>query len=118
MPPTNILAIAQRQALDIHLSIALMNRPHEIWSKVDDLLQTLTGMPELSEGVSFKKTTPPATLILSLLDKHRDPLTLNHICKGTELEPESAQQAIDELLCAQSIYSPKKRGWKTYALVK
>ena len=36
----NTLKIAQRQALNIHLSIALMERPLKIWEQVDDLLQT------------------------------------------------------------------------------
>ena len=93
MPQKNILAIAQRQALNIHLSIALMEKPTTIWQQVDDLLQTLTGYPKFFDDVNFKppptptSTPPPAppptptptatptALILSLLEKHSGGLT-------------------------------------------
>ena len=120
MPRKNILAIAQKQALNIHLSIALMDRPIEIWEQVEDLLQTLTGYPKIFDDVDFKPPHPPpsATLILSLLEKHRGELTRHHICKETSLETETAQQAIDELLDERLIHVPKNQGWKTYILVQ
>ena len=118
MPRKNILAIAQRQALNIHVSIALMDRPIKIWEQVDDLLQTLTGYPKFSDDEDFKPPPPPppATLILSLLKKHSGGLTRYRICKETSLEPETAQEAIDKLLAEQTIHAVKKRGWKSYAL--
>ena len=120
MPQKDTLAIAQRQALNIHLSIALMDRPLEIWGLVDDLLQTLTGYPKFTEDQDFREPPPPppATLIVSLLEKHRGGLTRHRICKETSLETETAQQAIDELLDEQLIHVPKKQGSKTYILVQ
>ena len=120
MPRKNNLEIAQRQALNIHLSIALMDRPIKIWEQVDDLLQTLTGYPKFTEAQDFKPPPPPppATLILSLLEKHRGGLTRHRICKETSLETETAQQAINELLDEQLIHVPKKQGSKTYSLVQ
>ena len=118
MPRKNILEIAQRQALNIHLSIALMDRPIEIWELVDDLLQTLTGYPEFTEAQDFKPPPPPppppATLILSLLEKHRGGLTRHRICKETSLETETAQPVIDELLRTGEIARLQQRGWKKY----
>ena len=61
MPRKNILAIAQRQALNIHVSIALMDRPIKIWEQVDELLQTLTGYPKFSDDVDFKPPPPHRT---------------------------------------------------------
>ena len=55
MPRKNTLKIAQRQALNIHLSIALMERPLKIWEQVDDLLQTLTGVPKFTEDQDFRE---------------------------------------------------------------
>ena len=120
MPRKNTLEIAQRQALNIHLSIALMDRPIKIWEQVDDLLQTLTGYPKFFDDVDFKPPPPPppATLIVSLLEKHRGGLTRHRICKETSLETETAQQAIDELLDEQLIHVPKKQGSKSYILVQ
>ena len=116
MPRKNILEIAQRQALNIHLSITLMDRPIEIWQQVDDLLQTLTGYPKFTEAQDFKPPPPPATatLILSLLEKHRGGLTRHRICKETSLETETAQPAIDELLRTGEIARLQQRGWKKY----
>ena len=130
MPRKNILAIAQRQALKIHLSIASMEKPTTIWHQVDDLLQTLTGYPKFYDDVDPKPTPVPApapappptptptALILSLLDKHSGGLTPHRICKETSLETETAQQAISELIRKRLIHVPKKRGRKTFALVK
>ena len=71
MPRQNTLKTAQRQALNIHLSIALMEKPTTIWQQVDNLLQTLTGMPKFSDNVDFKPPLPTTTttLILSRLEK-------------------------------------------------
>ena len=106
MPQKNILLMAQRQALKIHLDIALMAKPTTIWQKVDNLLQTLTGYPEFYEDDIDSKPTPvpapapappptppPTALILSLLEKHSGGLTPYRICKETSLETETAQQA-------------------------
>ena len=82
MPRKNILAIAQRQALNIHVSIALMDRPIKIWEQVDELLQTLTGYPKFSDDVDFKPPPPPPTLILNLLTKHSEGLTCYTIAKA------------------------------------
>ena len=131
MPQKNILLMAQRQALKIHLDIALMAKPTTIWQKVDNLLQTLTGYPEFYEDDIDSKPTPmpapapappptppPTALILSLLEKHSGGLTPHRICKETSLEIETAQQVISELIRKRLIYVPKKRGRKTFALVK
>ena len=129
MPRKNILAIAQRQALKIHLDIALMATPKKNWGEVDNLLQTLTGYPEFYDDIDSKPTPvpapvpppptpPPTALILSLLDKHSGGLTPHRICKETSLSTETAQQAISELIRKRLIYVPKKRGRKTFALIK
>ena len=131
MPQKNILLMAQRQALKIHLDIALMAKPTTIWQKVDNLLQTLTGYPEFYEDDIDSKPTPvpapapappptppPMALILSLLEKHSGGLTPYRICKETSLETETAQQAFSELIRKRLIYVPKKRGRKTFALMK
>ena len=120
MPRKNILAIAQRQALNIHLSIALMDRPIKIWEQVDELLQTLTGYPKIFDDVDFKPPPPPppATRILNLLTKHNEGLTCYTIVKQTGLDPDTAQAAIDELLCTGEIARLQQRGWKKYTRVQ
>ena len=114
------LAIAQRQALNIHLSIALMERPIKIWEQVDDLLQTLTGYPKFTEDQDFREPPPPppTTIILEALKPHNDGLTRHTLCKATGLDTDTAQIAIDELVALGKIEPVKTQGWKRYAVAK
>ena len=118
MPRKNTLKIAQRQALNIHLSIALMERPLKIWEQVDDLLQTLTGVPKFTEDQDFREPPPPTptTIILEALKPHHDGLTRHTLCKETGLDTDTAQKAIDELLALGEIEPVKKQGWRRYTL--
>ena len=119
MPQKDTLAIAQRQALNIHLSIALMDRPLEIWELVDDLLQTLTGYPKFTEDQDFREPPPPppAKVIVEALKPHNDGLTRHTLCKQTGLDLNTTQQAIDELVALGKIVPVKRQGWKRYAVV-
>ena len=114
------LAIAQRQALNIHLSIALMERPMKIWEQVDDLLQTLTGYPKFTEDQDFREPPPPppTKIIVEALKPHHDGLTRHTLCKATGLDTDTAQTAIDELLALDKIEQVQKQGWKRYVLVQ
>ena len=120
MPRKNTLKIAQRQALNIHLSIALMERPLKIWEQVDDLLHTLTGVPKFTEDQDFREPPPPppTTIIIEALKPHHDGLTRHTLSKQTGLAPDTAQGAIDELISFGKVEPVKRQGWKRYALVK
>ena len=120
MPRKNTLKIAQRQALNIHLSIALMERPLKIWEQVDDLLQTLTGVPKFTEDQDFREPPPPTPtiIIIEALKPHHDGLTRHTLSKQTGLALDTAQGAIDELISFGKVEPVKRQGWKRYALVK
>ena len=92
MPQKSTLEIAQRQALNIHLSIALMERPLKIWEQVDDLLHTLTGVPKFTEDQDFREPPPPppTRLIVEALKPHHDGLTQHTLSKQTGLDPDTA----------------------------
>ena len=119
MPRKNTLKIAQRQALNIHLSIALMERPLKIWEQVDDLLQTLTGMPKFTEDQDFREPPPPppTKLVVEALKPHHNGLTRHTLCKETGLDSKTAQASIDKLVSIGKIEPMQQKGWKRYTVV-
>ena len=120
MSQKSTLEIAQRQALNIHLSIALMERPLKIWEQVDDLLHILTGVPKFTEDQDFREPPPPppTTIIIEALKPHHDGLTRHTLSKQTGLDLNTTQGAIDELISFGKVEPVKRQGWKRYALVK
>ena len=119
MSQKSTLEIAQCQALNIHLSIALMERPLKIWEQVDDLLHTLTGIPKFTEDQDFREPPPPPPihLVLEALKPHNDGLTRHTLSKQTGLDLNTTQQAIDELVALGKIEPVKQKGWKRYTVV-
>ena len=115
------LTAAQQKAIDISSTVATMKKPSDIIQSVDELLEILTGEKVFTNVPHFQpKAAPPpttTTVVLLLFEKTQISLTLHRICKETNLDAETAQAAINQLVAQDKIKPLKTIGRKQYVRV-
>ncbi|MYA99287.1 hypothetical protein F4X90_06365 [Candidatus Poribacteria bacterium] len=135
----NTLELARKKALEIALAAAKMEKPSEIVSHLDDLLEILIGSkvfaniglfnlerpeqpaPEPEEPRNPPEPSEPSEIILNLLrhpDTPRDGLTISMISRETHIYYELVKRTVHTLHEKGLVFSPEKIGHKKYALMK
>ncbi|MDD9972909.1 MAG: hypothetical protein OXL96_07700 [Candidatus Poribacteria bacterium] len=134
----NTLELARKKALEIALAAAQMEKPSEIITHLDDLLEILTGSKVFDDiGLSnLKRSEPPAPepektrnppdpsqpseIILNLLrhpDTPRDGLTMSMISRKTHIYYELVKRTVQTLHEKGLVFSPEKTSHKKYSIV-